>query len=123
MNNRICEILNIEKPIIQGPMSWVTNAEFVAAVSNAGGLGFLGPNAGQIEITRSPEISAERMRSEIQKTKSLTNKPFGVSVLVNRDLAFTWPILEAVTDEKVPVVHVGGMLDDRIFKPLKENNI
>ncbi|MEK4439217.1 NAD(P)H-dependent flavin oxidoreductase [Paenibacillus sp. FSL K6-2862] len=123
MNNRICEILNIEKPIIQGPMSWVTNAEFVAAVSNAGGLGFLGPNAGHVDITRSPEISAERMRTEIQKTKSLTNKPFGVSVVVNRDLAFTWPILEAVIDEKVPVVHVGGMLDERIFKPLKENNI
>lgn len=49
----------------------------------------------------SPEISAERMRTEIQKTKSLTNKPFGVSVLVNCDLAYTWPILEAVIDENV----------------------
>lgn len=100
MNNRICKILNIEKPIIQGPMSWVTNAEFVAAVSNAGGLGFLGPNAGQVDITRSPEISAERMRTEIQKTKSLTNKPFGVPVIVNRDLAYTWPILETVIDRE-----------------------
>ncbi|MFJ9291039.1 NAD(P)H-dependent flavin oxidoreductase [Bacillus halotolerans] len=123
MNNRICKILNIEKPIIQGPMSWVTNAEFVAAVSNAGGLGFLGPNAGQVEITRSPEISAERMRTEIQKTKSLTNKPFGVPVIVNRDLAYTWPILETIIDEKVPVVLVNDILDERIFKPLKENDI
>lgn len=69
MTNRVCEILDIKKPIIQGPMSWVTNAEFVAAISNAGGLGFLGPNAGQVDITRSPEISAERMRTEIQKQK------------------------------------------------------
>jgi len=45
-------------------MSWVTNAELVAAVSNAGGLGFLGPNAGQVDITRSLEISTERMRTE-----------------------------------------------------------
>lgn len=45
-NNRICQILNIEKPVIQGPLSWLTDARLVAAVSNAGGLGVLGPNAG-----------------------------------------------------------------------------
>ena len=42
VNNRVTEILGIKYPIIQGAMSWVTNAEFVAAVSNAGGLGILG---------------------------------------------------------------------------------
>ena len=41
MQNRITEILNIQYPIVQGAMSWVTNAEFVAVVSNAGGLGIL----------------------------------------------------------------------------------
>ena len=122
MNNRVCEILNIEKPIIQGPMSWITNAEFVAAVSNAGGLGFLGPNAGQVDTTRSPEISTERMRTEIQKIKALTNKPFGIPVLINSDLAYTWPLIETIIEEKVPVVLVNGLLDERIFKPLKENN-
>jgi enoyl-[acyl-carrier protein] reductase II len=45
-NNRICQILGIEKPVIQGPLSWLTDARLVAAVSNAGGLGVLGPNAG-----------------------------------------------------------------------------
>ncbi|WP_414044144.1 nitronate monooxygenase [Macrococcus sp. EM39E] len=54
MKSRIPEILNIEKPIVQGPMSWLTNGEFVAAVSEAGGLGILGPNAGQTEATSSP---------------------------------------------------------------------
>lgn len=44
--NRICQILGIEKPVIQGPLSWLTDARLVAAVSNAGGLGVLGPNAG-----------------------------------------------------------------------------
>ena len=43
---RLCELLGIEYPIIQAPMDWITNAELVAAVSNAGGLGVLGPNAG-----------------------------------------------------------------------------
>ncbi|WP_298871491.1 nitronate monooxygenase, partial [uncultured Psychrobacter sp.] len=46
MKNRITEILNIQYPIVQGALSWVTNAEFVAAVSNAGGLGILGPHGG-----------------------------------------------------------------------------
>lgn len=41
--NRICQILGIEKPVIQGPLSWLTDARLVAAVSNAGGLGVLGP--------------------------------------------------------------------------------
>ena len=40
--NRVCEILNIEKPVIQGPMAWISTAPLVAAVSNAGGLGVLG---------------------------------------------------------------------------------
>jgi enoyl-[acyl-carrier protein] reductase II len=123
MNNRISKILNIEKPIVQGPMSWITNAELVAAVSDAGGLGVLGPNAGQTEITRSPEITAERMRAEIQKTKSLTDKPFAVSLIVSEDLTYTWPILEAVIEENVPVVHIGGILNEKLLAPLKEHNI
>nr|WP_261764680.1 nitronate monooxygenase [Paenibacillus xylanexedens] len=45
--NKITELLNIEYPIISAAMNWVTSAEFVAAVCNAGGMGVLGPNAGQ----------------------------------------------------------------------------
>lgn len=60
--NRICQILGIEKPVIQGPLSWLTDARLVAAVSNAGGLGVLGPNAGLTAETlrwaRASEISA-----------------------------------------------------------------
>lgn len=58
MSNRICEILGIEKPVIQGPMVWLTDARLVAAVSNAGGMGSLGPNAGQTVVTRDPEGTA-----------------------------------------------------------------
>lgn len=65
--NRICQILGIEKPVIQGPLSWLTDARLVAAVSNAGGLGVLGPNAGLTAETAvsTPEETAEKMREEI----------------------------------------------------------
>ena len=46
-SNRVCQILKIEKPVIQGPMFWLTDAKLVASVSEAGGLGVLGPHAGQ----------------------------------------------------------------------------
>ncbi|CAB1059351.1 Enoyl-[acyl-carrier-protein] reductase [FMN] (EC [Olavius sp. associated proteobacterium Delta 1] len=49
--NRICELLGIQYPIIQAPMNWVSGADLVAAVSNAGALGTLGPNAGSKDIT------------------------------------------------------------------------
>ena len=46
-SNRVCQILKIEKPVIQGALFWLTDAKLVAAVSEAGGLGVLGPHAGQ----------------------------------------------------------------------------
>lgn len=126
MSNRVADILGIEKPIIQGPMSWITNAEFVAAVSNAGGLGILGPNAGQTTITTSPTETAERMRREIRKTKELTDKPFGTTIIVDGDLKYTWPILEIIIEENVKVVLLNGVegtLSEKIMNPLKEANI
>jgi enoyl-[acyl-carrier protein] reductase II len=126
MNNRVAEILGIEKPILQGPMSWITNAEFVAAVSNAGGLGILGPNAGQTTITTSPEETAERMRREIRKTKELTDKPFGTTLITDADMKFTWPILEVVIEEGVQVILLNGVegtLTEKIITPLKEAGI
>lgn len=123
MTNRITDILGIRYPIVQGPMSWLTNGEFVAAVSEAGGLGILGPNAGQTSVTRDPQETAERMRREIQKVKSLTDKPFGSTLIVDYDLTYTWPILQVVIEEKVPVVLINGILDDKIFGPLKENGV
>lgn len=68
--NRICDILNIQYPIVQAPMAWITSPELVAAVSNAGGLGILGPNAGSDEV-----------KITIEETKELTDKPFAVNYL------------------------------------------
>ena len=69
--NRICELLGIKYPIIQAPMNWVSGADLVAAVSNAGGLGTLGPNSGAKDITWDVELTAERMRDQIRMVRSL----------------------------------------------------
>ena len=56
-------------PIIQAAMNWVSAADLVAAVSNAGGLRTLGPNAGSKDITLDVELTGERMRTQIRKIK------------------------------------------------------
>ena len=63
--NRICGLLGIRYPIIQAPMNWVSGAQLVAAVSNAGGLGTLGPNAGSKDITADVEETGERFRPDM----------------------------------------------------------
>ena len=68
---RITELFNIEYPIIQGGMMWLSRAELVAAVSNAGGLGIL---------TAFSCGSPEGLAVEIEKTRDLTDKPFGVNI-------------------------------------------
>ena len=106
-NSRVAELFGIEYPVFQAPMSWITSAELVAAVSNAGGLGLLGPNAGQTELTSDPVETAERMRAEIRKTRSLTDKPFGVEFLgAGPDVKgpFDEPMLKVLEEEDVPVV-------------------
>lgn len=78
-HNRLCELLGIEYPIVQAPMNWITGADLAAAVSNAGGLGTLGPNAGMTTITTDVVETGERLRQQIRKVKELTNKPFAVN--------------------------------------------
>ena len=107
-NNRVCQILKIEKPVIQGPMFWLTDAKLVAAVSEAGGLGVLGPHAGQNSLPKDDEERAERMRKEIQKVKELTSKPFGINIFhsgQNPDKQLEL-MLKVVYEEKVPVAVV-----------------
>ena len=107
-NNRVCQILKIEKPVIQGPMFWLTDAKLVAAVSEAGGLGILGPHAGQNSLPKDDIEKAERMRQEIRKVKELTSKPFGVNILKsgkNADNQLQL-LLKVIYEEKVPVAMV-----------------
>ncbi|MEW7312820.1 nitronate monooxygenase [Buttiauxella gaviniae] len=129
-NNRICQILGIEKAVIQGPLSWLTDARLVAAVSNAGGLGVLGPNAGLTAETAvsTPEETAEKMREEIRKTKKLTEKPFGVNLIPTPENdVWTPPILRVIKEEGVKVVVYTGYGDGAIipalFNELKEAGV
>lgn len=73
LTTRITELLGIRHPIVQGGMQWVGRAELAAAVSNAGGLGIL---------TALTQPTPEALRDEIERCKSLTDKPFGVNVTV-----------------------------------------
>lgn len=125
MKNRICNILGIEKPVIQGPMVWLTDAKLAAAVSEAGGLGSLGPNAGQTVVTRDAGETAERMREEIRKVRAATSKPFSVNVLPvqNGEDIFTPPMLKVIYEEKVPVVTFVGEPDADMFREFKEHGI
>lgn len=90
--NRICELFQIEIPIIQGGMIWCSGWELAAAVSNAGGLGLIG--AGSMY----PDV----LRTHIQRCKAATNKPFGVNV------PLLYPsidqLMQIIVEEKVPIV-------------------
>ncbi|MFI5714813.1 NAD(P)H-dependent flavin oxidoreductase [Nocardia sp. NPDC051750] len=73
LRTRFTEIFGIEHPIVQGGMMWVGRAELVAAVANAGGLGF---------ITALTQPTPDDLRREIERTRELTDKPFGVNLTI-----------------------------------------
>jgi enoyl-[acyl-carrier protein] reductase II len=80
----LCDLLQIRYPIIQAPMAWVATAELAAAVSEAGGLGTIGPNAGMESQREAGDIqkASDRMREQIRKARTLTEKPFAVNLPV-----------------------------------------
>jgi enoyl-[acyl-carrier protein] reductase II len=113
-NTRICTLLNIQYPVIQAPMVWITGAKLAAAVSNAGGMGVIGPNAGPRTPTSDVIETGERLRREIQKARTLTGKPFAVNIVlpipaypkVGRD--FSDQTARVAIEEKVPAVVLVG---------------
>ncbi len=111
-NNRICSLLGIRYPILQAPMNWVSGADLAAAVSNAGGLGTLGPNAGAAAVTEDVELTGERLREQIRKVRKLTGKPFAVNIPigVGEAMKYSKKCVAVVLEEAVPVVitSVGG---------------
>lgn len=96
MSNVICEMLGIKYPIFQGAMAWVSDSSLAAAVSNAGGLGII---AG----ANSP---AEHIRNEIRKTKEMTDKPFGVNIMLLSENADE--LAKMVIEEGVKVITTGA---------------
>lgn len=123
--NRICELLGIRYPIIQAPMNWVSGAELAAAVSNAGGLGTLGPNAGADDITLDVELTGERMRDQIRKVRNLTQAPFAVNIVAGfgEALIYSKKMVDVVIEEAVPVAIVSVGRPDIYTGSLKDVGI
>ena len=109
-SSRITELLNIEYPIIQGGMAWISDSTLAAAVSEAGGLGII-----------SGVGETEEIRAEIKKAKLLTNKPFGINIMLMRDNVDE--IAKLVCDEKVAVVTTGAGSPGKYIDDWKKNNI
>jgi len=104
-DSRVAQILGIEYPVLSAAMSWVTDAKLVAAVSEAGGLGIFGPNAGQTELSKSAEETADRMRREIRKARELTKKPIGAELLwEGSSRPFAQALSEVYAEEGVDVI-------------------
>jgi len=123
--NRICELLDIKYPIIQAPMNWVSGADLVAAVSNAGGLGTLGPNSGAKDITSDVELTGERMRDQIRKVRNLTQAPFAVNIVAGsgENLKYSKKVVDVVIEEAVPVAIVSVGKPDIYTGILKDAGI
>ncbi|MBC7329414.1 enoyl-[acyl-carrier-protein] reductase FabK [bacterium] len=93
---RVCELLGIEYPILQGGMAWVATAELAAAVSEAGGLGIIGAGG----------MPGEILREEIRKARSLTNKPFGVNIMLMSE--FVEEQMKVILEERPAVITTGA---------------
>ena len=107
----ICEMLGIEYPIFQGGMAWIADAELAAAVSNAGGLG----------IISAMNANAEWLKGQIDKARTLTNKPFGVNIMLMSP--FADEVAKLVADEKVKVITTGAGNPSKYMKMWKEAGI
>lgn len=96
IKSRICEMLGIQYPVFQGGMAWVADASLAAAVSNAGGLGLISSiNAG-----------TEAVRNEVRKCREMTDRPFGVNIMLQAPNAAE--IAQMVVEEGVKIVTTGA---------------
>lgn len=108
---KICEMLNIKYPIFQGGMAQISDATLAAAVSEAGGLG----------VIASGNNPPESIKAEIHKIRELTDKPFGVNVMLLSP--FAKEVSELLTEEKVPVIITGAGNPGKYMKIWKEAGI
>ncbi len=111
MKTRITDLLGIEYPVIQGGMAWVATAELAAAVSNAGGLGLIAAGGAPADV----------VREQIKKARALTDKPFGVNVMMMSP--FAEDIMNMLLEEKPAVVATGAGNPSKYIPALKEAGI
>ena len=102
-SNRLTELLKIKYPIVQGAMAWVADADLAAAVSNGGGLG----------IVAAGNMPPDALDAELRKVRQLTDKPFGLNIML---LSPTWEdALELAAQHRVPVVTTGAGLPGKVI--------
>lgn len=111
MKTRVTDMLGIKYPIIQGGMAWVAEHHLAAAVSDAGGLGIIGAASAPAEI----------VREEIQKVKELTDKPFGVNIMLLNPNAPD--IARLVIEEKIAAVTTGAGTPEKYMDMWKKAGI
>ncbi len=104
METAVTKLFGLRYPIFQGGMAWVSDARLAAAVSNAGGLG----------IISAMNASGSYLRSEIQKCRELTSRPFGVNIMLMSP--FVEETAQVVLEEQVPVVTTGAGLPGAYMK-------
>ena len=106
-NNPVTKLLKIKYPIIQGGMAWVADADLAAAVSNGGGLG----------IIAAANMPPELLERQIIKIRTLTDKPFGLNIMLMSPTADD--ALELAARHNVPVVTTGAGLPGKVLEKLK----
>ena len=111
MKTEITKLLGIEYPIIQGGMAWVAEYHLAAAVSNAGGLGLIGAASAPVQW----------VREQIQEAKKLTDKPFGVNIMLMSPYADD--VAKVVVEEGVKVVTTGAGSPEKYMKMWKEAGV
>ncbi|MDP4146574.1 MAG: enoyl-[acyl-carrier-protein] reductase FabK [Bacillota bacterium] len=107
----LCDMIGIEYPIIQGGMAWIADSSLAAAVSNAGGLG----------IIAAANAPVDYVREQIRRTKELTDKPFGVNIMLLSSNAEE--VAKMVCEEGVKVVTTGAGNPGKYIDMWKEHNI
>ncbi|WP_066500845.1 enoyl-[acyl-carrier-protein] reductase FabK [Abyssisolibacter fermentans] len=111
IKSKISKLLNIKYPILQGGMAWISDAQLAAAVSNAGGLGIIAAGNAPVDL----------VRAEIRKAKQLTDKPFGVNLMLLSPYAEE--IAQLLIDEDVKVVVTGAGNPGKYLKEWKSKGI
>ncbi|MEE1086936.1 MAG: enoyl-[acyl-carrier-protein] reductase FabK [Schaedlerella sp.] len=111
MKTEVTKLLGIEYPVIQGGMAWVAEYHLAAAVSNAGGLGLIG----------AASAPAEWVREQIREAGKLTDKPFGVNIMLMSPHADE--VAKVIVEEGVKVVTTGAGSPEKYMKMWKEAGI
>lgn len=111
MQTEVTRLLEIEVPVIQGGMAWVAEYHLAAAVSNAGGLGLIG----------AASAPAEWVRDQIRKAKELTDRPFGVNIMLMSPYAEE--VAQVVVEEGVKVVTTGAGNPEKYMEMWKKAGV